>query len=76
MKKKDTKNNTNFSTVLVLTIVFIVLRLTNVIDWSWIWVFSPIWIELLIVALIFVITLLILSIKKAIKKAKKTTEFH
>ena len=76
MNKKDTKNNTGFGTVSVLTIVFIVLRLTNVIDWSWIWVFSPIWIELLIVALIFVITLLILSIKKAIKKAKKTTEFH
>lgn len=73
---KDTKNNTSFGTVLILTIVFIVLKLTNVIDWSWIWVFSPIWIELLIVALIFVITLLILSIKKAIKKAKKTTEFH
>ena len=76
MEKKDTKNNTGFGTVSVLTIVFIVLKLTNVIDWSWIWVFSPIWIELLIVALIFVITLLILSIKKAIKKAKKTTEFH
>ena len=76
MNKKDTKNNTSFGTVLILTIVFIVLKLTNVIDWSWIWVFSPIWIELLIVALIFVITLLILSIKKAIKKAKKTTEFH
>lgn len=76
MNKKDTKNNTSFGTVLILTIVFIVLKLTNVIDWSWIWVFSPIWIELIIVALIFVITLLILSIKKAIKKAKKTTEFH
>ena len=76
MNKKDTKHNTSFGTVLILTIVFIVLKLTNVIDWSWIWVFSPIWIELLIVALIFVITLLILSIKKAIKKAKKTTEFH
>ena len=28
----------------LLTIVFIVLKLTNNIDWSWVWVLSPIWI--------------------------------
>lgn len=28
----------------LLTIVFVVLKLTNVIDWSWWWVLSPIWI--------------------------------
>lgn len=27
----------------LLTIVFIVLKLTHVIDWSWIWVLSPMW---------------------------------
>jgi hypothetical protein len=27
-----------------LVIVFIVLKLCNVIDWAWIWVFSPWWI--------------------------------
>jgi len=31
-----------------LTLVFIVLKLFNVITWSWIWVFSPIWISFLI----------------------------
>ena len=31
------------STIL-LTIVFIILKLYNVIGWSWIWVLSPIWI--------------------------------
>ena len=30
----------------LLTIVFIVLKLTNVIDWSWWWVLSPMWIGL------------------------------
>jgi len=29
----------------LLTIVFIVLKLTNVISWSWWWVLSPIWIS-------------------------------
>ena len=28
----------------LLTIVFITLKLCNVISWSWIWVLSPIWI--------------------------------
>lgn len=28
----------------VLTIVFIVLKLVKVIDWSWLWVLSPEWI--------------------------------
>ena len=29
---------------IVLTIVFIVLKLCDVITWSWVWVLSPIWI--------------------------------
>ena len=28
----------------LLTITFIVLKLTHVINWSWVWVLSPIWI--------------------------------
>jgi hypothetical protein len=29
---------------IVTTIVFIILKLTDLIDWSWWWIFSPIWI--------------------------------
>lgn len=43
----------------LLTIVFIVLKLLGIIQWSWIWVLSPIWIPLIIV-----IILLIIIIKK------------
>ncbi len=28
-----------------LTILFMILKIANVIEWSWIWVFSPIWIS-------------------------------
>lgn len=28
----------------LLTIAFIVLKLTGVIDWSWLWVLAPLWI--------------------------------
>lgn len=76
MNEKNSKTNTGFGIVSILTIVFIVLKVTNVINWSWIWVFSPIWIELIIMALMFVIIFLILSIKRVIKNAKKTTRFH
>ena len=29
-----------------LTIVFIVLRLTDVIDWEWWWVLAPLWVPI------------------------------
>ena len=38
----------------LLTIVFITLKLLGVIDWSWWWVISPIWITVVIVISIIV----------------------
>lgn len=32
----------------ILCMIFITLRLTNQIDWSWWWVLSPLWITLLV----------------------------
>lgn len=32
----------------LLTIVFIVLKLTGVIAWSWVWVLAPLWIDLVL----------------------------
>ena len=39
----------------VLTIIFIVLKLVGVIDWSWWWVFSPILIDFVIAIIAVVI---------------------
>jgi hypothetical protein len=39
----------------LLTILFIGLKLTGHIDWSWWWVLSPIWITVGIVLVILVI---------------------
>ena len=39
----------------LLTILFIGLKLTNFIDWSWWWVLSPLWISFLIMAVIALI---------------------
>jgi len=40
----------------LLSIVFIVLKLTNIINWSWWWVLAPFWIItlLILVLLIFI----------------------
>lgn len=45
----------------VLTLIFVVLKLCNVIDWPWWWVLCPIWISFALLFL-FVITLGIISI--------------
>ena len=39
----------------LLTIVFIILKVTNVVAWSWLWILSPIWITftLAIIGIIF-----------------------
>ena len=51
-------NNSNSSGGLglgsVLTIVFVVLKLVGVIDWSWWWVLSPLWISALLILLLIV----------------------
>ena len=38
----------------VLFLIFLVLKLCNVIDWSWWWVTAPLWINFIICILIFV----------------------
>ena len=48
----------------VLTIAFIVLKLCHVIEWSWWWVLSPIWIPLSVLVLIWIVFLIFISIKK------------
>lgn len=39
----------------LLTLAFIVLKLCNVITWSWWWVLSPIWLTACIVVLILIV---------------------
>jgi hypothetical protein len=53
----DTNNTTQSSGgigfVGLLTILFIALKLTNVIAWSWLWVLSPIWIPFAAILAVF-----------------------
>jgi len=44
MAKDNTSNGIGVGTTLF--IVFLILKLTNTIDWSWWWVTSPLWLPL------------------------------
>lgn len=58
----DKNNNTSsggIGFVGLLTICFIVLKLIGIINWSWAWVISPIWISAIIVTIIVVIMIII-----------------
>ncbi len=45
----------------LLAIVFIALKLTNHITWSWVWVLSPFWISIILVV---IITILLKAVEK------------
>lgn len=63
MSNKSSNNNTTVSSGIgfsgLLTIVFIVLKLCGVINWSWIWVFSPMWISAALCVAIFIFIIMI-----------------
>lgn len=48
----------------LLAIVFIVLKLCNVIDWSWWWATAPIWIPVAIAIAILLFVGLVLVVKE------------
>lgn len=56
MGSKKTSNG-GIGFIGLLTIAFIVLKLTGVINWSWLWVLSPIWIMVALSILIILIVL-------------------
>lgn len=46
-----------------LALVFIVLKLTGVINWSWWWVLAPIWMPIALLLIAVVIIAIFLSFK-------------
>jgi len=53
MKEKTTNNYSGgLGFFGLLTIVFIILKLTGYIDWSWWWVLAPFWIPWAIVLIV------------------------
>jgi hypothetical protein len=64
MSKESSSSGISFSGL--LTIVFIALKLTNYIDWSWWWVLSPMWIPVSVI----LIAAGLLSVIKYVRNVK------
>lgn len=62
MDKKATRGGMGFLST--LTLIFVVLKLLGLIDWPWLWVLSPIWIFVLLIAAVFGAILVAGRIKK------------
>ena len=61
MSKSSGSSGVDLGTILF--IVFLVLKLTNFIDWSWWWVTAPLWIPFSILLLLIVFSISILGWK-------------
>lgn len=67
-KDKTTSRGVNFLELLFL--LFLGLKLANLINWSWIWVFAPIWIPALGLLLFFGVAFVYLIVANAIDKGR------
>jgi Flp pilus assembly protein TadB len=73
-EKSSSSSSSGIGFVGLLTIAFIVLKLCNVIDWSWWWVVSPIWISIalfVVIGIPLIILLMYLTDKKEKKREAK-----
>lgn len=51
---------------IILFVVFLILKLTGNIDWSWWWVTSPLWIPIAIGIVFIILGIIILGIKETL----------
>jgi hypothetical protein len=52
----------------ILFLIFLVLKLTNYIDWSWWWVSAPLWVTAILYIFIAIIMATYLQKRRGIKK--------
>ena len=60
----DGANHVSLGFLDVLTLIFITLKLTDVINWSWWAVLSPIRIQLVLIIIIVIVLLILKYLKK------------
>ena len=64
LSRPSSKRSSGYGITSILTLIFVVLKMTNNIDWSWIYVFSPIWFFLIVACISFLTVLIVRRIKK------------
>ena len=62
-KEQTTNYSLGFGTPLcfITTLVFLVLKLTHVIDWDWWWIFAPLWIPIAVSLIVIIIFSIIMA---------------
>jgi hypothetical protein len=55
--------NSELANASVLGDVFVVLKLTHVIDWSWLWVLAPFWIPFALMLVVLAILHVFMAIR-------------
>ena len=63
MSKSESSSSGGIGFGGALTVLFIGLKLTHYIDWSWWWVLSPLWIGVSVALLVFLIALVVIVAK-------------
>ena len=64
MENKETAAGGGIGICGILFIVFLILKLCNVINWSWWWVTAPLWIPAALGIFVLVIALIVMLIAK------------
>ena len=74
MTNKRRNSSGGVGIVTILWVTFLILKLTHVIDWAWVWVFSPLWIAASLGALFLIIVgiILLLAVVGITSKSSKT----
>lgn len=54
----------------LLAILFIALKLTGQIDWSWLWVLAPLWMPAALIILVGVIYVVGTTVPKALRRSR------
>lgn len=62
MSNNNTSSSGGVGLASLLTVLFVGLKLTGNIDWSWWWVLSPLWISAALTVLIVAIALIIAEV--------------
>lgn len=59
MNDKTTVASSGVGLDIILFVVFLVLKLCNIIDWSWWWVTAPLWIPVVLFVGVFLVVFVI-----------------
>ena len=72
MSKASSSSSSGVGFFGLLAILFIALKLTGYIGWSWLWVLAPMWVPLCIVLAVLVIVGVIWLANELIKSKRRT----